>query len=74
MVNLLLSKFNPIELISISSINIFPLWGSKSLNTHKHRVLFPLPVLPTTPIFSLGLIIKLRFFNIIGVSSLYFTE
>ena len=66
------SKF--IVLISISSIVIFPSVASNNLNKHKHNVDFPLPVLPTTPIFSIGLISKFKFFKTKGVLGRYLTE
>ena len=64
---------NPILLISMSSINIFPLSASNNLNKHRHSVDFPLPVRPTTPIFSFGFISKFKFFKTNGVFGLYLT-
>jgi len=37
----------------------------------KQIVLFPAPVLPTTPIFSPGLASKVKLFNTISVPGLY---
>ena len=61
---LLLKIFNPILLISTPSIIIFPFSNSIILNNVKDKVDFPLPVLPTIPIFSLLFIEKEIFFNI----------
>ena len=63
----------PIFLISTLSIYIVPSKGSNILNKHKQIVLFPLPVLPTIPIFSLDLISKFKFFKTISVLGLYLT-
>ena len=52
---------SPISLISIPSIEILPEFASNILNNDKHNVDFPLPVLPTTPIFSFGFISKVKF-------------
>lgn len=65
--------FNPISLIFNPSIKIYPsLLISNILLRAFNRVDFPDPVLPTTPIFSLSLILKETCFNTTGVSSLYF--
>ena len=58
-----LNNFKSILDISTSSINIFPLEASKIRNNAKHKVVFPLPVLPTIPIFSPGFIVQFIFFK-----------
>ena len=67
------NKSNPIFDISSLSINIFPVKGSKILNKHKHIVLLPEPVLPTTPIFSFDWISIFKFFKTISVFGRYLT-
>jgi len=49
MLSLILKSFNPIEQMFIPSIRISPLEGSTKRNKALISVLFPLPVLPTTP-------------------------
>ena len=56
--------------MSIPSIIIYPFMASNILNNVNVIVDFPAPVLPTTPIFSFGLIVKLRFFKAGGKFSL----
>jgi hypothetical protein len=72
-VKLCLNNSKPIWLISISSIYILPSDASNIRKIHSNKVDFPLPVCPTTPIFSPGFISKLIFFKIKGVSGLYLT-
>ena len=63
---------NPISLISISFINIFPsLQTSRILVNALSKVDFPDPVHPTTPIFSACFISNETLFKTIGVLSLY---
>jgi len=50
MLSLVLKSFNPIEHMFIPSIRISPVEGSTKRNKALISVLFPLPVLPTTPI------------------------
>jgi len=49
MLSLVLKSFNPIEHMLTPSIRISPLEGSTKRNKALISVLFPLPVLPTTP-------------------------
>ena len=65
---ILLNKDKPTFDISTSSIKIFPLVASIILNKQRHKVLFPLPVLPTIQILSFGLINKFISFKTIFVS------
>ena len=58
----------------MSSINIFPLLASIIRNRDKHKVDLPLPVRPTTPTFSPGLIVNDISFSMIGVSNRYLFE
>lgn len=53
-------------------MNICPLKISTILLKHKQIVLFPAPVLPTTPIFSPYLIENVKSFSTISVEGLYF--
>ena len=50
MVIFFLKSYSPNVLISISSINILPLFASSILNNVRKIVDFPDPVLPTIPI------------------------
>ena len=53
------------------SIRICPPAISTILLSERHIVLLPAPVLPTTPIFSLGFTSKVRLFRTISVFGLY---
>ena len=65
MIDILFRKwFNPMSEMLILSIKIFPV-GSESLNRAVIRDDFPAPVLPTIPIFSFSLVLKLMFFRIV---------
>ena len=65
MIDILFRKwFNPMSEMLILSIKIFPV-GSESLNRAVISDDFPAPVLPTIPIFSFSLVLKLMFFRII---------
>jgi hypothetical protein len=57
--------------MSIPSINIYPLKISTILLRHKQIVLFPAPVLPTTPIFSPYFIENVKSLRTISVEGLY---
>jgi hypothetical protein len=59
--------------MSIPSIIILPSAGSTSLNNAWIKVDLPLPVLPTTPIFSLPLMLILTPLRIKGVFGRYLT-
>ena len=64
MIDILFRKwFNPMSEMLILSIKIFPV-GSESLNRAVISDDFPAPVLPTIPIFSFSLVLKLIFFRI----------
>lgn len=60
--------------ISTSSIKIFPLKTSSTLNRLRVIVDFPAPVLPTTPIFSWESILISNPFNTVSKFYLYFTS
>lgn len=60
--------------ISIPSISIDPSYNSRILSKVRIIVDFPAPVLPTTPIFSLGLILTLKFLRTGGRFSLYLAD
>ena len=62
-------KFN--LLISIPSTIILPFDGSRILLKQRQIVLLPAPVLPTIPILSPLLTLKVRFLRTNGVSGLY---
>lgn len=49
MLSFILKSFRPMEHISTPSMMILPLSGSTKRNKALIRVVFPLPVLPTTP-------------------------
>lgn len=53
----------PMPQISIPSIIMFPCEGSTNRKNDSANVDFPLPVLPTTPIFSRGLTENVSPFN-----------
>ena len=55
------------------SISIYPLNISRTLNKQRVIVDFPAPVLPTTPIFSVGWIINVSPFRTGSKFSLYLT-
>jgi hypothetical protein len=58
----------------MSSIEIFPVSASSILNKHKAKLLFPAPVLPTTPTFSPALTSNVIFFKDGSSSGRYFAE
>jgi hypothetical protein len=60
MVRLRRRSVRPRVLMSIPSMEIFPLLASTKRKNERARVLFPEPVRPTTPIFSPGNTWKLR--------------
>jgi len=60
--------------ISKPSMRILPSKASNILSIVSVIVDLPAPVLPTTPIFSLGLIVTFKAFNAGGNPSLYCTE
>ena len=65
MIDILFRKwFKPMSEMLILSIKIFPV-GLESLNRAVISDDFPAPVLPTIPIFSFSLVLKLTFFKII---------
>lgn len=66
-----LTCFKLISLMSTPSNEIFPLSFSTILVKALHKVLLPAPVLPTIPIFSPALILKVHFLRTRSVSSLY---
>lgn len=49
MLSFVLKSFNPIEQMSSTSIRILPLSGSTKRKNALINVVFPLPVVPTTP-------------------------
>jgi hypothetical protein len=59
--------------ISTPSMMIWPFAGSTSLNNTWIKVDLPLPVLPTTPIFSPLLMLSVMPFKIRGVFDRYLT-
>ena len=60
--------------MSSPDIRILPLCDSNILNNALISELFPEPVLPTIPIFSLGYIIRLISFKTISERPLYVAE
>ena len=68
-----LRSWSPNVEMSIPSITIFPAEGSTSLNNTWTRVDFPLPVRPTTPIFSPPWILNVRPLRTRGVFGRYRT-
>ncbi len=60
--------------ISVPSISTLPAKGSRIRSKLSSTVDFPLPVLPTMPIFSLDLILTVKFLSAGSSSNLYLTE
>jgi hypothetical protein len=71
MVNLDRRSSVPRSLISMLSMTIEPLEASTNLKKDNASVDLPLPVLPTTPIFSCGLTENVRPFNTGSRSAAY---
>ena len=67
-----LSSSRGIFAISIPSIKILPLKISTIRLKAKLIVLFPAPVLPTTPIFSPALVLNVKPLKTVSVSGRYF--
>lgn len=65
------SSFRGTDAMLIPSIRIRPPLSSAARNRLDARLLLPLPVRPTTPIFSPGLIVKLTPFSTVGSSGAY---
>jgi len=68
-----LRSFRPMEHISSPSIRILPLAGSIRRNRELIRVVFPLPVLPTTPILFPAAKVQVIPFRTKGAFGRYFT-
>lgn len=73
MVRLLLKSLVPIFEISTLSIIILPSVASINRKNERANVDLPLPVLPTIPTFSIGLIEKVKPFNTGSRSAAYLT-